>query len=64
MNQDERKSGRGKAPKAGKGVGRKLGRKTKPIAVRIPLDRLEEYPEIDGDWIREAVRMRLGVDEL
>ena len=57
-------SQRGKSPKAGKGVGRKPGRKTKPIAVRIPVDRLESNPEIDGDWIREAVRLRLCVDDL
>ena len=61
-NQRPSTSQRGKAPKAGKGVGRKPGRKTSVIGVRIPDEFLEKHPEVNTDWIKSVILLHLNIE--
>ena len=45
---------RGKAPKAGKGIGRKHREPTKVVPVRLPLAMVEKY-KINGDLLKKLV---------
>lgn len=59
MTESKKESQRGKAPKAGKGTGRKRGVATMVVSVRLPVDSVNMY-KINSEFIYKAVLDRLS----
>ena len=59
MTESKKESQRGKAPKAGKGTGRKKGLPTVVVSVRLPAESVQLY-KIDAAWLYKAVLNQLS----
>ncbi len=59
VSSDEKTDMRGKASKKYKGVGRKMAEPTVSKSIRLPVALIEKHG-IDGDWLREAVELKIN----